>query len=342
MPVINCQIRSIDRLEGQYKILYPLLRVFSAYTQTWAALAMVFIVCGVIGVAVAISVQKANAISLEMIAYVLVLSPIAIVAGLSLLDTTVGRVGSLSGAFYLVLAVVFLLNLPVNIFVLWDLLRSVKDMQVPPFSPLYQNFLYASIPISILIVTLFNIYVIQLLLRAAIMVFRVRRMNRLILSTPRLGATWLGRVWYHLHSVPPVFEFVSKRKVLPLIMLSGLSGLCLGYATLVLAIWPTVLARSFDIANGHCLASGITADLIWLSERCSMTLIAGIGVFPLTLPPIFLFLGARLERRVRKRVRLSLVDLQRIDPRPPILFLRAFGDDQFPCRRRPQLGLGGQ
>jgi hypothetical protein len=340
MSAPKYEMRSIDRLEGQYKILYPLLRVFSAYTQTWGSIAIVFIFFGLIAITVVVSMHKMDANVFEFIAYVFFLLPVIVVAALSLLDAIVGRIGALAGIFYSILFAAFLLNLPANIFVLSYFLISVKDLRVPPFSEVFQDFLYVSLAIALPVITLFNVYVIQLLLRAAIVAFQMRPMNRLILRTQYGGTTWFGKIWYRLHSVPPVFEFVGKRKVLPLIMLSGMSGLCLGYATLVLALGPTSLARSFEIASSRCLAPDIPRDLIWLGERCSMVLIVSIAGLPVVLAPIFLFLGNRLERLVRRWVRLSLIDLQRIDSRSPILFLRAFGDDQIPLAPAHATWLG--
>jgi hypothetical protein len=46
----------------------------------------------------------------------------------------------------------------------------------------------------------------------------------------------------------------------------------------------------------------------------------------------FVILGTVSQRLAQRRVRVSLETLQRVDPRPPILFLRAFGDDQVPLR----------
>ena len=71
-----------------------------------------------------------------------------------------------------------------------------------------------------------------------------------------------------------------------------------------------------------------------------MTLVGLYGVMPFVLAPVLLFVGSRVELGVRSLLRLSLVEAQRADPRKPVLFLRAFSDDQIalPPERSTWLG----
>jgi len=64
------------------------------------------------------------------------------------------------------------------------------------------------------------------------------------------------------------------------------------------------------------------------------------GLFVIVLSVLLFAIGWLAERGQRRLARLSLESLQRTDTRPPVLFLRAFRDDQVRFAR-PKLGLFG-
>jgi hypothetical protein len=96
-------------------------------------------------------------------------------------------------------------------------------------------------------------------------------------------------------------------------------------------------------------ALGVVVSPMWLFNSYIRTrqqypdLVWPLAALPFWFAGIFVALsvaGRAIERVQLGRLRFSLEELQKIDRRPPVLFLRAFGDDQVMLRnpRLPHLG----
>ena len=111
-------------------------------------------------------------------------------------------------------------------------------------------------------------------------------------------------------------------------MLAILSALCFGLGILLGLLGPAVSVRS--IAS-DCNLGGNPAAAAACLERYGPGVLL-MPIFVIGIVGVLVLAGAAAQRWTRSLIRLPLALLQEIDPRPPILFLRAFADDQVPLR----------
>jgi hypothetical protein len=90
------------------------------------------------------------------------------------------------------------------------------------------------------------------------------------------------------------------------------------------------LAVLKSVSSDDCIADNSDRDGANDHSTCGerVGLQLGATAFLSVLLIAIFELGSALQRVARRLVRFSLEDLQRVDARRPILFLRAFGDDQ--------------
>ena len=117
--------------------------------------------------------------------------------------------------------------------------------------------------------------------------------------------------------MPPTHPFArqSRWRFAFILAFSVLGALFLAAASLFVIAYPMVGLRTIAKFDG-AKATDLLAALV------AMPLFVGL----------FVGLGSLCRRVVWRLVRVSLMALQAADPRPPVVFLRAFGDDQIPLR----------
>ena len=138
------------------------------------------------------------------------------------------------------------------------------------------------------------------------------------------GAGFFSRFW----AFPPLFRF-ARRSPLRYAAIIVLSIVCAFFFSAA-AILPLILKETLE--DFPRLSEVCATDLDCLVTRVQSTV--GDFAFPFGALVVCLLVGWFAQRLLRRLLRFSLKSLQEIDARPPILFLRAFRDDQVPLRTR--------
>jgi hypothetical protein len=335
------RVRLIDDLEDLHKTMYPLTRVFSCYIQL---LGTILLIAPIIAVIVVVGLARTSNVSLDTLtsfAFLWIASVMFWTTIFLGLDAAISGVSALTGVLLSLLALAFVASAFSNVHGIMVAIGRPEIVPVPPFSPSFRSFVLIGGTVAVTVYLAFQFYVIQLLLRATIVTFKAREADREVLRVHYPGTTGIDKLWYRLRSVPPIFEFIRKRK-LRVALAAQLSGSCLAIATLFLMLAAVGPVSAFDIASDRCFSLVAGGDLARLpfAEVCTEGLIVASVAIPLVLAPVFLYLGSQLRRIVHRLARLSLADLQQLDPRGPVLFLRAFADDQIPLITAERSSLG--
>jgi hypothetical protein len=152
-------------------------------------------------------------------------------------------------------------------------------------------------------------------------VFARDRAVALMRATPS-SRSLLRRILAQVWGLPPIFEYATKpwpRFVL-IVVLSIIGGSLAAFATVLTLFGTQILGNTLTKMAGACAPT----DCSGVTNAAALM----IPVFLIVLPILLFLLGGLVQHAVRRLVRFSLERLQRSDPRQPILFLRAFRDDQ--------------
>lgn len=175
---------------------------------------------------------------------------------------------------------------------------------------------------------------IWVLLQATFALARVGASERQIMRdlSPGQAATGVfGRFW----AFPPLFKFARKptSRYAAIILLSLMCALLFS----IVAVLPIVLTMPLDEIGRVNETCGTDVD-------CILTKLPEVWAsfaFPFAAVLVCLVIGWLAQRVLRRLLRFSLEALQEADTRSPVLFLRAFRDDQVPLRS-PDLALFGR
>ena len=165
----------------------------------------------------------------------------------------------------------------------------------------------------------FSLHVTWILFRASIALFRITPHELSIVRGTHQGFSFLSKVLLRIWRLPPSAEFVQWRS--------------LRFFTIV--VLSMVSSAFFAAGNTFALfSSGVIKNSVTAATSATQVetmIFSGPFVLPAM---VFLLLGAAsiALRGAQRLVRLSLGELQKIDPRKPVLFLRAFRDDQVPLK----------
>jgi hypothetical protein len=321
----------IDRLERRYRLIYPLNIFLENARQVVVASAAVLVVG-----ATAYFLQHAlssggGKAPIEIQVFLTTaFASIVVVGYISLWAATVRNFWKLGSL--LTLALAFLLG------------RSLYETGTNIASPVTEaaTRLMAAAPVTtgllLTVVVLTGVYyahVIWTLLEAAFGLALVAAQDRAILRDrpprPTRRPGFFSRFW----AFPPLFKFArtSLRRYTAIVALSLMSASLFSVA----AVLPVTMKGPIEDIPG--LVEECTTDVNCLQQKAAPVL--DFFFFPVAGLMICLVVGWLAQRLLRRLLRFSLEALQGIDPRPPVLFLRAFRDDQVPLRA-PKIALFGR
>jgi len=145
----------------------------------------------------------------------------------------------------------------------------------------------------------------------------------------RMG--FFSRFW----GFPPLYRFArgSPLRYMAIIVLSLACAFLFSIATLL----PLILKGPIEDAPKLSQRCGADVDCV----ATQVVQLSQLFFFPLGALIVCLMLGWLGQRLLRRLLRFSLEALQQADTRPPVLFLRAFRDDQIPLRS-PKVALFGR
>ena len=180
----------------------------------------------------------------------------------------------------------------------------------------------------------YYLYVAQLGVRAGVMWAFCRRSVRTMVAelhgTPLFSLNTVSKIL----ALPTSIQHIKLRRWRALALFSA-SSLCFAGVSVLLFVLP--VAPSAALMSAH-LPRVSTAT--WLPGYDRAT-VAAVNLLIVIFAIIGLAILAGFARRIgRRTVRSTLLERQALDARAPILFLRAFGDDQvaLPPPRLPLLG----
>jgi hypothetical protein len=138
--------------------------------------------------------------------------------------------------------------------------------------------------------------------------------DRFLLRAP-YKAVFSKPAWESYMGLPPVFSFMQERRLrtFAATLLASLL-FCLAF---VAPLEPMSLYTSFEVMKFGSIVLERTLLL-------DATVLIGIVVISI----LFAVAANALLNSARRQMKLSIDELVKVDPRPPILFLRAFYDDQ--------------
>jgi hypothetical protein len=180
----------------------------------------------------------------------------------------------------------------------------------------------------------YYLYVAQLGVRAGIMWAFCRRSVRIMVAelygAPLFSLNTLSKII----GLPTSLEHIKLRRWQALILFA-VSSICFAGVSVLLFVLP--IAPSATLTSAQLPRS---PSATWLPDYDRIT-VAAVNLVIVILAIIGLAILAGFVRRMgRRTVRSTLLERQALDARAPILFLRAFGDDQvaLPPPRLPLLG----
>lgn len=330
-PNQNAPLIDVDRLERRYRLVYPLKIFLENARQVVVASATVLIVGATmyfLQYAVSSTNEKAP-IEIQVF-LVTALSSLVVVGYIALWGLTVRNFWKLGSLLTLILALVLG----------WSLYETGTDVASPTIEVTTR--LMAAAPMSaVLLLTAIALtgayyaHVIWALLEAAFGVALVAPLDRVIIRDRPPREVSRPGIFSRFWAFPPLFKFArtSFWRYAAIIMLSLTSALLFSVAALL----PVIM-------------KGPIEDIPDLVEKCptevnclqpKVATLLDFFFFPFAGLLVCLVVGWLAQRLLRRLLRFSLETLQEIDPRPPVLFLRAFRDDQVPLRA-PKIALFGR
>jgi WD40 repeat protein len=318
-PLPKLMFQSIDELEAQNRAVSPFVRMFAIYTQFTSTIAILATSAFIV-----FSLIYFPSGPTDIQGFLQLLSILAVLLCLML---TVVIINAALGMLNWISAIVLFVAVTLPVL---PSMRGIAPLFVgaSPFrelSPFSANLLRASDVVCICF--LFYLYVRAFIAMKAM--FRMSVDDRAILKSLPGGVTVVGKIWHRLRSLPPVFEFIGKGPRAVLVgALAQISVFLLATATFLFFTMFVRLSVAAEVIAKDCSHESELPR----QEECAIGAVIGVFyIMPIAVPLLFL-LGALVQRLVRRLLRLSLEQLQLIDPRPPMLFLRAFRDDQVDLR----------
>ena len=242
----------------------------------------------------------------------------------SILLNLIGRLSKLAAILWMVFAIVILcMTVPA---LLSQTLYIVDRMEILGLSMTMQVAL-AACALAFLI---YYILVVPVsMIGGAVAAYGAAPEERNILKETPSGHRFPANVMSQLFGLPPLTNFArgSKSRYARIIALSTLSSFFMACATIAITAAPCLLLGGYAVTLRS--DSPIAFGLVGIP----------IGLVAMLILP--LLIGRQFERAELQLVRFSLGELQKADPRAPVLFLRAFADDQVELGRpaQPHLGL---
>jgi hypothetical protein len=321
----------VDQLERRYRLVYPLNIFLENARQVVVASAIMLVVgAAVYFLQYALSSKSEKAPIEIQVFIVTALASVVVVGYISLWAATVRNFWKLGSLLTLVLA----LSLG------WSLYETGAEIASPVVEAATR--LMQAAPISALLLlgalaltAAYYAHVIWALLEAAFGLLLAAAQDRVILRDrpprPTSRPGFFSRFW----AFPPVFKFArtSLWRYAAIIVLALISALLFSAAALL----PVTMKGPIEDIPGF--VEKCPTDANCLVQK--VTLFLDFFFFPLAALLICLAVGWLAQRLLRRLLRFSLEALQEIDARPPVLFLRAFRDDQVPLRA-PKIALFGR
>lgn len=330
---------AIDPLEDRYRKINPLLLYFLYIRRFWGSLSLLLLVISiaVIGMAVIAAFLREGSVggvlpAMGLAHYAVVLALLIAALVLDLIMRNPGKIFGLFGLLYVL--GVLLVSLPGLLLGLDGAGKVIEA--VSAVSPWLALLLFIPVPFAVF----FYFHVIWVLGRASFNLLAASKAERELMRDVPRRSSMLGNVFLRILSLPPLFEFARRPRArfAAIIFLSILAAVFLSMLSIFSVASPSTSLRAFHALSEDCIGSlpnvfgGYDAAEY---DKCANRRAPGVLGLAVALPAmivVLLFLGSGLQSLVRRMVRFSLEDLQRVDMRAPLLFLRAFGDDQVPLK----------
>src|SRR5262245_3952035 len=314
----------IDRVEQRLRQIFPLQLFLDYLRQFTAAVAVVLLIavlCALLWWALAIATGADAATPLE-IALPLFYTGFACCVWaiiLSLFVNAVRRFWRVAGLVALALAM-FLADYWIDFGVKEapTVVAVIETVNVR--SPVVAAMLLGMVVLT----ALYYVYIVWQLVRAGVALLLVNASQRAIRrDLPAWQASgFFGRFW----GFPPLYRFArrSRFRHVAIVSLAVIAAFFFSFATMV----PFVLTSSiYDFERMQKQCPGDAACMI---ERAWFY----IAMYPEPFAFAFacVLVGSGAQWFLRRLLRFSLDELQEVDMRAPVLFLRAFKDDQVPLK----------
>jgi hypothetical protein len=313
----------VDRLERRYRLVYP-LNIFLENARQVIVVNVIVLVVGAAVYFLHYALSSADKAPIETRVFlVTAFAGLVLVGYISLWALTVRNFWKLGSILTLVLA----LGLGWSLYAIGlQIVSPIIDVttRLGTVSPIWASLLLAAIGLTVA----YFAHLIWVLLEAAFGLTLVTGADRQVLrdrpSRKVPGAGFLSRFW----AFPPLFRF-ARRSAIRYAAIIALSVIC-AFFFAAAALLPVVLKGPLEDLPKLSQDCGTNLD-------CLVTQVQGSVAdftFPFGAVVGCLLIGWLAQLLLRRMLRFSLQSLQEIDPRPPVLFLRAFRDDQVPLRTR--------
>jgi len=314
----------IDRLEQRLRRIFP-LRLFLEYLRQFTAAVSVLLIIAVLclllwwALAIATSADAATPIEVAVPVFYTAFATCVWAIILSLFVNAVRRFWRIGGLVALALAV-FLAKywIEFGAEVAPPIVTVIETVRVR--SPVVAAILLGTAALT----ALYYAYVSWVLVRAGVSLLLVNASQRAIeRELPAWQASgFFSRFW----GFPPLYRFTrqSRFRHAAIVFLAVIAAFFFSFATMV----PFVLTSSmYDLER---LQTQCPGDAACMMERAWFYLAMFPSPFAWVLACVLLGSGA--QWLLRRLLRFSLDALQEVDTRAPVLFLRAFKDDQVPLK----------
>ncbi len=310
-------VHSIDEIEKKYRAVQPFVRLFALYSQFAAAVALLAIPVGVAFLPTDARVSL-GAVIVVIFALIATAVAIAFSAAIGMLNAVAATV------LFALLATHAFFSLP---FLISGLYIAAAVLGV-----IFETFSWIGLLVAIYEVSavLFLLYLYWRGVIAIVSMYRMRDEDRTAMR--RLGGRFLLRAL----KLPPNLEFYAPRRVISIAVLALIASVLMGWAAILFAVLPVGLSQTAaSLIQQRCVA-GATGQQ---GAYCFGFALGPPFMAFVVVPAVFLC-GSLVQRFGRSLSILPLEGLQQVDVRPPILFLRAFKDDQIPLRPEKLALLG--
>jgi hypothetical protein len=322
----------VDRLVRRFRLVYP-LKIFLENVRQLVAASAIGLVLGATGFfvhyAIVLRSGSASAPIEIQVFLVTAFASFVVIGYVSLWAATVRNFLRLGG----------LLTLAIALFMSWSLLDSGSEIADPiadlisalmTITPLDAGLLLAIVGFALA----YYAHLIWGLAQAAFALALVNASDRKFmrdLPARQAAMSMFSRYW----GFPPLFKFVrgSSARFGAITVLSLFCALLFSIVTAL----PLLLTVPLE-------------DIAGIGEKCGTEPSCAAEevphalsdlVYPFGFVLVCVVVGWISQRLLQRLLRFSLETLQEIDSRPPVLFLRAFRDDQVPLRV-PKLALFGR
>ena len=315
----------MDPIETRFSRLQPLI-LWTTYFQRWWSLLAILAVLAVIA-----STTRGDAYGLPIL---VVAAGVAV--GFGGLAQLARNVSIWFAVLSLLLCLLVLAGLGLGLRIVGDAVDIADNVRAQ--APLLANAVFG----LALIAYAFLVYFAWVWFRGTWAMLRATPQERAIMRETKGGFSFLSNLAHQIWGLPPLFEFARRPRgrYVAIVILSLLAAVFCSLATIVAV---GLLPRSIDMIGADLhIACGYLGETQarCMSDRLSYALFGQVAIGAAAIALLLVF-GWAAQRLVQRLVRFSLEDLQRVDPRPPVLFLRAFGDDQVELNA-PTLTLFGR